>query len=57
MSLKDETTRAWVYRVLLALVPVLVFYGVLDSKEVPVLLGLLTSVFGFGLASMNTKTR
>ena len=57
MSLKNETTRAYIYRVLVALVPILVFYGALDESQVAVWLGLASSVLGFGLASANTSTK
>ena len=55
MSLKNEATRAYIYRVLVALVPVLVAYGILDSRQVSVWLGLAVTVLGFGLASANTS--
>ena len=55
MSLKNEATRAYIYRVLVALVPVLVAYGILDSRQVSVWLGLAAAVLGFGLASANTS--
>ena len=57
VSLKDEATRAYLYRVLVAAVPVLIAYGVVDSRQVAVWLGLASAVLGFGLASANTSTR
>jgi hypothetical protein len=57
MSLKKEQTRAYIYRVLLALVPIAVAYGVVDSRQVAVWLGLASAVLGFGLASANTSTK
>lgn len=57
MSFKNEATRAWIYRVLLAVVPILVFYGAIDESQVAVWLGLASSVLGFGLASANTSTK
>ena len=57
MSFKNEATRAYAYRVLVALVPVLVAYGILDSRQVAVWLGLAASLFGFGMASANTSTK
>jgi len=56
MKLSNESTRAYIYRILVALVPILVAYGFVDSKQVPMFLGLGAAVFGFGLASANTKT-
>lgn len=57
MSFKNEATRAYVYRVLVALVPLLVTYGVVDSRQVAVWLGLASAVLGFGLATANTSTK
>lgn len=57
MSLKNETTRAYIYRVLVALVPIAVGYGVVDSRQVAVWLGLASAILGFGLASANTSTK
>ena len=57
MSFKNEATRAYVYRVLVALVPVLIAYGVVDSRQVAVWLGLASAFLGFGLASANTSTK
>ena len=57
VSLKNEATRAYLYRVLVALVPVLIVYGVADSRQAAVWLGLASAVLGFGLASANTSTR
>lgn len=57
MSLKNEATRAWIYRVLVAVVPILVFYGAVDESQIAVWLGLASSVLGFGMASMNTSTK
>lgn len=57
MSLKNEATRAYIYRVLVALVPILIAYGVVDSRQVAVWLGLASAFLGFGLASVNTSTK
>jgi len=57
MSLKDEATRAYIYRVLTALVPIAIAYGVVDSQQVAVWLGLISALLGFGLASVNTSTK
>jgi hypothetical protein len=57
MNLKNEATRAWIYRVLVALVPILVFYGAVDESQIAVWLGLASAVLGFGLASANTSTK
>lgn len=57
MSFKNEATRAWIYRVLVAVVPILVFYGAVDESQIAVWLGLASSVLGLGMASMNTSTK
>ena len=57
MSLKNEQTRAYIYRILVAVVPILVAYGIVDSRQIAVWLGLASTVLGFGLASANTSTK
>jgi hypothetical protein len=50
------TERAWAYRVLLAAVPLLVGYGVLDENTAAAWLGVAAAVLGLGLATANTST-
>lgn len=57
MSIKDEATRAYIYRVLTAMVPIAIAYGIVDSQQVAVWLGLISALLGFGLASVNTSTK
>jgi hypothetical protein len=54
-----ESTRAWVYRICTAAVPLLVSYGVIADNKAGLFLGLAGAVLGFGtnlLASVNTST-
>lgn len=53
----SEPTRAWLYRVLTAAVPLLVAYGAIDEQVAPLIVALGASLFGFGLASSNTSTK
>jgi len=53
----NEATRAWIYRVLVAAVPVLIAYGVLDEATAAVWVGLAAAVLGIGLAVGNTSTK
>jgi hypothetical protein len=48
------TERAWAYRVLVAAVPLLVGYGVLDENTAAAWLGVAAAVLGLGLATANT---
>jgi|688.fasta_scaffold100487_5 hypothetical protein len=57
MNLTDERTRAYLYRVLLAALPILTFYGVLTDEAAPLVAGLIAAVFGAGLAANNTSTQ
>jgi hypothetical protein len=57
MTMPDERTRAYIYRVLTAVGALLVLYGVLSSDELTVWLLLAANVLGTGLAAFNTKTR
>jgi hypothetical protein len=55
----SESTRAYIYRVLVALAGVLVLHGVIVADDVPVYLTLAEAVLGLGLglAAKNTSTR
>lgn len=55
--LANQRTRAWLYRVLLAVVPLLLAYGVLDERTLALWLGLGGAVLGIGTAAYNTTTR
>jgi hypothetical protein len=57
MNLTDERTRAYLYRVLLAALPILTFAGVLTDEAAPLVAGLIAAVFGAGLAANNTSTQ
>jgi len=59
-SIIPEKTRAWIYRITTALVPVLTGYGVIEDSKAALWLGLAGAVLGFGasaLASANTSTK
>jgi hypothetical protein len=53
----SEATRAWLYRISIAVVPILVAYGVLESEDAAVWIGLAAAVFNSVLASANTSTK
>ena len=57
MSLKDEATRAWVYRVLTAAVPLVAAYGIIDGRTAALWLGLVAAILGTSLAAYNTSTK
>ena len=57
MSLKDEATRAWIYRVLTAAVPLVTAYGILDGRTAALWLGLAGAILGTSLAAYNTSTK
>ena len=55
-----ESTRAYIYRVLTAAVPILVAYGAIAEADVAMWLGLVGAVLGAGghaLASANSETK
>lgn len=59
-SMIPERTRAWIYRVGMAVFPVLTGYGLLDDSKAALWLGLLGAVLGFGanaMAAANTSTK
>lgn len=53
--LENNDNRAWVYNVCLALVPVLIAYGLVSEVEAAVWLGLIQAVLGLGLARKNVR--
>ena len=53
----NESQRAYVYRIVLALVPLAVIYGVVQEQDVAVWVGLAAAVLGTGLATANTSTK
>ena len=55
-----QEVRAWLYRVGAAVVPLLVFYGVLADDAAALWLGVLGAILGFSqatLAAVHTSTR
>jgi hypothetical protein len=53
----SEATRAYIYRVLLAIIPILTVYGIVDGNDAAVWIGLAGAVLGQGLATANTSTK
>ena len=51
----SEQVRGWIYRAGVAAVPLLTAYGVVNEAQAALWLGALGSLFGFGLAAMNTS--
>lgn len=52
----SEPTRAWLYRILVTVVPLLIAYGAIDESVAPLWVALAGSVLGLGLATANTST-
>jgi hypothetical protein len=55
----NEPTRAWIYRIATAVVPIAVFYGLLAENAAALWLGLVGAVLSTGthaLAAKNTST-
>lgn len=52
-----EATRAWIYRILTAAVPLLIVYGVLDDQAAPLWVALAAAALGTGTASAYTSTK
>jgi hypothetical protein len=54
----SEATRAYIYRVSLAVLVVAVAFGLItDETQVTAIAGLLLALTGNGLASLNTTTK
>jgi hypothetical protein len=52
-----ERQRAYLYRLLIAIVPLLGVYGVVDQRAVAFISALVAATFGFSLAAANTSTK
>jgi hypothetical protein len=52
-----EANRAWLYRVLLAAVPLLILSGAIDASSAALWVALAASVLGLGTATANTSTK
>lgn len=52
-----EPTRAWIYRIIIAVIPILTYYGVITDDVAPLIVGLVTALLGTGLAVMNTSVK
>lgn len=53
----SERRRAYAYRVLLAVGPLAVFYGLLSEQEVALWLAVAGQTLGLGIAAANTTTK
>jgi hypothetical protein len=53
----STTTRAWVYRGLLALVTLAIVYGLVTEEQAAAWVAALSAVLGNGLATINTSTK
>ena len=52
----NESTRAWIYRVLLAVQPVVVAYGLVTDELAVLWVGVASAILSAGLATTNTST-
>ncbi len=55
-SYLPQKVRAWVYRVILAVQPLAVYYGLLQEQEAALWSIVAGTVLGVGLAAMNTRS-
>lgn len=53
--MQNEAVRAYIYRVIVALIPVLVALGVIAGDDVQLYLNLLSALLGFGSSMLATK--
>lgn len=56
-TLTDQRTRAWLYRVLLAVAPLLAAYGIATGTQVALWVAVGGAVLGNGVATYNTSTK
>ena len=53
----SEQTRAWVYRISLAVIAVAGVYGLVSEQQAAAWVGVLLAITGNGLAAVNTSTK
>jgi len=53
----SQSTRAYIYRILLAVQPLVVAYGLVTDQQAALWVGLGSAVLGLTLASANTTTK
>lgn len=52
----NEKTRAYIYRILLAVCPLIAFYGLLSAEEIALWLGIAGTILNI-LPTLNTSTK
>lgn len=52
----NEAVRAYIYRILLAIQPIVVAYSVVTEEQAVLWVGLGSAVLSAGLATLNTST-
>jgi len=60
MNIKDPRTRAYIYSVVLAVIPLLQFFRLIPGDAVPLVVNIVTAVLGTGAAALalpNTPTK
>lgn len=53
----NEQTRAYIYRIVLGMSPLAVFYGLVSTQEAALWVALIANVLSVGLAAVNTSTK
>ena len=52
----SEQARGYIYRIEVAVVPLLIAHGIVNESTAALWMSLIGAVFGFGLAVRNTST-
>lgn len=52
-----QALRGWIYRIATIAAPFILYYGLASDDEVALWIGGITSLLGFGLASVNTPVK
>jgi hypothetical protein len=55
--IRNEATRAYLYRVLLTVQPLAIAYGVTTSEQAALWVSAVSALLGFALATANTSTQ
>lgn len=53
MIIQTPKRRRWIYDILLACAPLVLFYGLATAEEIALWIGFISAVLGLGLARFN----
>ena len=52
MNIQDPKVRAYIYAIVIAAIPLLQFFRLIDAEAVPLIVNIVTAVLGTGAAAL-----